>query len=303
MPKPQQKRTPAQAKQPIKRIPNLPQHNLPEPYAQLTVLGEGEFPDAYETIATKLLAGDSIKEIDTLIEIASDGKWYEYVDFDTFPPDKDPFVTEARLSTPLHALCVLTQMGEAVLPRAERLLPLFCAEDDALAEEVGYFFGSLGEPVLPLLEAHLRDAESDPNIRAGVAESLKLMVETHPELQEQCIALLSAALPLEEHPEVAVYLITALMDLGAEDAYPLIEEAYLQERVDDSLLSLAEVQSFFEMPITLSEEAVPTVPDASVEEVQTPEEVRTPFVSEKSVGRNDPCPCGSGKKYKKCCGA
>ncbi len=25
-------------------------------------------------------------------------------------------------------------------------------------------------------------------------------------------------------------------------------------------------------------------------------------VSTKSVGRNDPCPCGSGKKYKKCCG-
>jgi SEC-C motif-containing protein len=21
------------------------------------------------------------------------------------------------------------------------------------------------------------------------------------------------------------------------------------------------------------------------------------------AGRNDPCPCGSGKKYKKCCGA
>ena len=23
--------------------------------------------------------------------------------------------------------------------------------------------------------------------------------------------------------------------------------------------------------------------------------------SESKVGRNDPCPCGSGKKYKKCC--
>src|SRR5258706_244770 len=22
-----------------------------------------------------------------------------------------------------------------------------------------------------------------------------------------------------------------------------------------------------------------------------------------AVGRNDPCPCGSGKKYKRCCGA
>jgi len=23
--------------------------------------------------------------------------------------------------------------------------------------------------------------------------------------------------------------------------------------------------------------------------------------TEKKIGRNDPCPCGSGKKYKKCC--
>ena len=27
-----------------------------------------------------------------------------------------------------------------------------------------------------------------------------------------------------------------------------------------------------------------------------------PKIAEKKVGRNDPCPCGSGKKYKKCCG-
>ena len=26
-----------------------------------------------------------------------------------------------------------------------------------------------------------------------------------------------------------------------------------------------------------------------------------PIVNENKVGRNDPCPCGSGKKYKKCC--
>jgi len=27
-----------------------------------------------------------------------------------------------------------------------------------------------------------------------------------------------------------------------------------------------------------------------------------PKIVEKKVGRNDPCPCGSGTKYKKCCG-
>ncbi len=30
---------------------------------------------------------------------------------------------------------------------------------------------------------------------------------------------------------------------------------------------------------------------------------RQPVRVEKQVGRNEPCPCGSGKKYKKCCGA
>ena len=29
----------------------------------------------------------------------------------------------------------------------------------------------------------------------------------------------------------------------------------------------------------------------------------TTVVKPPKVGRNDPCPCGSGKKYKKCCGA
>jgi len=27
-----------------------------------------------------------------------------------------------------------------------------------------------------------------------------------------------------------------------------------------------------------------------------------PIRADKEPGRNDPCPCGSGKKYKKCCG-
>jgi curved DNA-binding protein CbpA len=34
-----------------------------------------------------------------------------------------------------------------------------------------------------------------------------------------------------------------------------------------------------------------------------PEEIVTVRRSQPKVGRNDPCPCGSGKKYKHCCGA
>ncbi len=37
------------------------------------------------------------------------------------------------------------------------------------------------------------------------------------------------------------------------------------------------------------------------DEPQLPEPVE-PIHTEKQPKRNDPCPCGSGKKYKHCCG-
>jgi preprotein translocase subunit SecA len=37
-------------------------------------------------------------------------------------------------------------------------------------------------------------------------------------------------------------------------------------------------------------------------EIRAEENKKTPIKSEKKPKRNDPCPCGSGKKYKQCCG-
>jgi uncharacterized protein YecA (UPF0149 family) len=49
------------------------------------------------------------------------------------------------------------------------------------------------------------------------------------------------------------------------------------------------------------EVAVPSPPTPSPSVVASYETAK-PFIREPKVGRNDPCPCGSGKKYKKCCG-
>jgi len=40
----------------------------------------------------------------------------------------------------------------------------------------------------------------------------------------------------------------------------------------------------------------------TVENRYADEGPKKPFRREQKIGRNDPCPCGSGKKYKKCCG-
>jgi preprotein translocase subunit SecA len=42
-------------------------------------------------------------------------------------------------------------------------------------------------------------------------------------------------------------------------------------------------------------------PSAAMQTGEQPAQQKT-VVRGKKVGRNDPCPCGSGKKYKKCCG-
>ena len=38
------------------------------------------------------------------------------------------------------------------------------------------------------------------------------------------------------------------------------------------------------------------------DETPLPPPVESIRSDQKEIGRNDPCPCGSGKKYKKCCG-
>ena len=48
--------------------------------------------------------------------------------------------------------------------------------------------------------------------------------------------------------------------------------------------------------------AMPGVP--GMRPASAPEPAVAPFVrSDRKVGRNEPCPCGSGKKYKHCHGA
>jgi preprotein translocase subunit SecA len=49
--------------------------------------------------------------------------------------------------------------------------------------------------------------------------------------------------------------------------------------------------------------ALPGEQSGSAEGGEVATAVKTIVREQEKVGRNDPCPCGSGKKYKKCHGA
>jgi len=273
-------------------------------------LGGSEEQDAlYEEMALQLKEGDSAEAVNTLIEIALDSTWYSYVDFDTYPEDKDPFADEPRLSTPLHALGVLRYMEEAFVPQMARLLPLFEAQDETLAEEVGYLLGAMGEPAFQLLSATLKESSNSTAIRSGAVDALLVVAEATPELEEACLSLFLETLEKDTDAEVNTFIVCSLMELGAKETYPAIEEAYKQGRVDEDLLPLHEVSELFALvSASASDAPKETIRDLfASRQVDSSEEeereVRTPYVAESKAGRNDPCPCGSGKKYKKCCGA
>ena len=70
-----------------------------------------------------------------------------------------------------------------------------------------------------------------------------------------------------------------------------------EERLANQERRMKEMRSFFQAP---AKPPLPPKPAPARDDFQ--ERKPAPFLrTEKQVGRNDPCPCGSGKKFKKCC--
>ena len=102
----------------------------------------------------------------------------------------------------------------------------------------------------------------------------------------------------------------SLRNLAQRD--PLVEYKNEGFKLFDSMLNSIDentVSRFFKVrvvkredqlrvPIKTQKEEVKRVTDGRPGDVAKPQTVKR---SQKKVGRNDPCPCGSGKKYKKCC--
>jgi hypothetical protein len=80
--------------------------------------------------------------------------------------------------------------------------------------------------------------------------------------------------------------------------YPIWKRE-VEERQAKQERRMKEMRSFFQAS---PEPALPPKASPAQERDDFRERKPTPFLrTEKQVGRNDPCPCGSGKKFKKCC--
>lgn len=121
-------------------------------------------------------------------------------------------------------------------------------------------------------------------------------------------AALLGLLPEEENLTNATKLADGLCEIGSVQGIPLIRQL-VETGYDELYLNLK--QSLYAHCI-ISGQPLPELEvwkEEFAEERQRRKELNesflipTPQVRSVKIGRNDPCTCGSGKKYKKCCGS
>ncbi|MBP3622127.1 MAG: SEC-C domain-containing protein [Lachnospiraceae bacterium] len=113
---------------------------------------------------------------------------------------------------------------------------------------------------------------------------------------------------LAEEFDISIELMIGFLD-GIEES--LIKPNNIEELEEDSKVSLAyDPEKLYMNMVGCNAEWLYTLPqwDAIIteerrKELYKIEKSSKTVVKPPKVGRNDPCPCGSGKKFKKCCGA
>ncbi|MBD2870794.1 SEC-C metal-binding domain-containing protein [Paenibacillus arenilitoris] len=201
--------------------------------------------------------------------------------------------------------------------KLEAAIPFLCgflgAEDDWLPEKAGEALVQIGTTSVVTTVANQYFAANEEYFRlyaSDVFGKIKL-----PASEEALLTLL----PDEKDLTYATKLANGLCELGSSKVIPLVQ-AMVEGDYDRGLLNLTEsIYAYCVISNTphpsLSqwkkeldeEEARLAGREAELNRMAVTAGfhggLNKPYTNPSKVGRNDPCPCGSGKKHKKCCGA
>ena len=227
-------------------------------------------------------------------------------------PDSD------EVWAPLHAWRTLAQLRAATA--VDAIIDTFYTIDDWDQDwqqnEYPTVMAMIGPPAIPALRAYLVDEQNGLWSRITAAEALGKIGQQYPESRDECAAILSDQLSQHQRqdPIQNAFLISTLTDLKAIEAIGPMESAFKAGDVD---LSVQGDWEEVQIDLGLLKKRLTPLPEYGwIPDKYIPmaKMVRSGPLGQqlarasvepdpwKNVGRNDPCPCGSGKKYKKCHG-
>ena len=193
--------------------------------------------------------------------------------------------------------------------------------DDWVGEDVPRVLAAIGPVTIEPVTAYLADTAHDDWSRIAAAKVFGLVGQSHPESRAACVVRLTAQLErfAEQSDSLNAYLVSPLLDLRAVEAAPVMERAFASGRVDEIMqgdwedvqieLGLMTKRTHPRKPNAFakfgedlrSALGVKLTEDNQLVPLESEEPATIECPAPTKVGRNDPCPCGSGKKFKKCC--
>ena len=221
----------------------------------------------------------------------------------------DPALEDAlRLDEVQGYLCAALSGPRPMPP--ERWLADVLGDDDALEQPVGLEAAGLLRRFADALEAELNDGEAPTLLLYPIDEG----EDAPSDYQPWCEAYLAAIDTAEE--DWFDFLGENESDESEESEEIREEITYLDERLFPLMVLTGEAESAArehgeawpegkerEQLLADCEEDLPQAVADIHNFWRAKRSVGTIRRESPKVGRNDPCPCGSGKKYKQCCGS
>jgi hypothetical protein len=239
-------------------------------------------------------------DIDDLIKIALDEDLF-------FSNNND----EALMYAPCHSIMALAQLEtielfDALLARIE-----FFEDDDYYTNAALRYFEVVGyERFTKLIEFFLNSKNNIYN-RMLILEAIEKISKNHKDTHEMVEKTLVTYLQRDDELDDGLNAIAIfhLIDISGDTHIELIREVFSTKPVDvyyDGDLEDVEIRVGLRKHRDTPKPKLFDFADIEDEEEfyfnSINNESFFPYIrEEEKIGRNDPCPCGSGKKYKKCC--
>jgi len=231
-------------------------------------------------------------------------------------------MAQVRERRAFRRLCTIAADGELI----ERLI------GDGVTEDLSVILARIYDGDPAPLRGLIESADADEFVRNAALGALAMLTASgRIDRDETAHYLRDLHATLQPQGENFVWVgwQQAIALLGLEDLEPLVEGAFARGWIGDRVMSLRDFQNDLRAarqaadPTTVfgrtvrddgrlddivahmsgwagfctEEKRIPRSSMAAAARVGE-EPIRNPY---RGVGRNDPCPCGSGKKFKKCC--
>jgi preprotein translocase subunit SecA len=110
--------------------------------------------------------------------------------------------------------------------------------------------------------------------------------------------------PKQEYKREAFELFEALLERLKQEVVRILSHLQIKRQDEAELIEQKRREEAERQQLAFQHAQASALPEAEQESGQPAEAPQQPMVRDApKVGRNDPCPCGSGKKYKQCHGA